>query len=171
MLADIELAQTLQAAPEEEEKVEEMPHPLDRNYQLLKCQLQLLDPEALEYKVGRGPRGAEPAVSTPLCASALQMPRGAPHPWSSLPGSPALRSALGPGGPTWLTHTSLALGPQLLLPPAGDPYLFGTDCQQLQVPYSSARLDSEPRRGGEAEPPARHCPPITALTLRDVTLA
>ncbi|XP_014385216.1 PREDICTED: poly [ADP-ribose] polymerase 3 isoform X2 [Myotis brandtii] len=51
VLADIELAQTLQAAPEEEEKVEEVPHPLDRDYQLLRCQLQLLDPEAPEYKV------------------------------------------------------------------------------------------------------------------------
>lgn len=51
VLADIELAQALQAAPEEEVKVEEVPHPLDRNYQLLKCQLQLLDPETLEYKV------------------------------------------------------------------------------------------------------------------------
>lgn len=50
MLADIELAQTLQASPEEE-KVEEVPHPLDRDYQLLKCQLQLLDPEEPEYKV------------------------------------------------------------------------------------------------------------------------
>ncbi|KAK1332636.1 hypothetical protein QTO34_007319 [Cnephaeus nilssonii] len=50
VLADIELAQTLQAAPEEE-KVEEVPHPLDRDYQLLRCQLQLLDPEAPEYKV------------------------------------------------------------------------------------------------------------------------
>uniref|UniRef100_A0A452S4P7 Poly [ADP-ribose] polymerase n=1 Tax=Ursus americanus TaxID=9643 RepID=A0A452S4P7_URSAM len=52
VLADIELAQTLQASPEEE-KVEEAPHPLDRDYQLLKCQLQLLDPEAAEYKVIR----------------------------------------------------------------------------------------------------------------------
>ncbi|KAM5234125.1 protein mono-ADP-ribosyltransferase PARP3-like isoform 2-T2 [Hipposideros larvatus] len=43
----------VQAAPEEEEKVEEAPHPLDRNYQLLKCQLQLLDPEAPEYEVIR----------------------------------------------------------------------------------------------------------------------
>ncbi|KAB0389279.1 hypothetical protein E2I00_019030 [Balaenoptera physalus] len=51
VLADIELAQTLQAAPEETEKVEEVPHPLDRDYQLLKCQLQLLDPKAPEYKV------------------------------------------------------------------------------------------------------------------------
>lgn len=50
MLADIELAQTLQAAPGEEEKVEEVPHPLDRDYQLLKCQLQLLDPGESEYK-------------------------------------------------------------------------------------------------------------------------
>lgn len=55
MLADIELAQTLQAAPEEK-KVEEVPHPLDRDYQLLKCQLQLLDPEAPDYKVGRAPQ-------------------------------------------------------------------------------------------------------------------
>ena len=52
MLADIELARSLQAAPEEEKMVEEVPHPLDRDYQLLKCQLQLLDPEAPEYKVG-----------------------------------------------------------------------------------------------------------------------
>ncbi|XP_066207360.1 protein mono-ADP-ribosyltransferase PARP3 isoform X1 [Saccopteryx leptura] len=50
VLADIELAQTLQAAPEEQ-KVEEVPHPLDRNYQLLRCQLQLLDPETPEYKM------------------------------------------------------------------------------------------------------------------------
>lgn len=51
MLADIELAQTLQAAPGEEEKVEEVPHPLDRDYQLLRCQLQLLDSGDSEYKV------------------------------------------------------------------------------------------------------------------------
>lgn len=51
MLADIELAQTLQAAPEEDEKVEEEPHPLDRYYQLLRCQLHLLDSGSPEYKV------------------------------------------------------------------------------------------------------------------------
>lgn len=50
MLADIELAQTLQAAPGEEETVEEVPHPLDRDYQLLRCQLQLLDSGESEYK-------------------------------------------------------------------------------------------------------------------------
>uniref|UniRef100_A0A8I3X9L3 Poly [ADP-ribose] polymerase n=1 Tax=Callithrix jacchus TaxID=9483 RepID=A0A8I3X9L3_CALJA len=51
VLADIELAQALQAAPEQEQMVEEVPHPLDRDYLLLKCQLQLLDPGAPEYKV------------------------------------------------------------------------------------------------------------------------
>ncbi|MBZ3881029.1 Poly [ADP-ribose] polymerase 3 [Sciurus carolinensis] len=51
VLADIELAQTLQATPGEEERVEEVPHPLDRDYQLLKCELQLLDSGAHEYKV------------------------------------------------------------------------------------------------------------------------
>ncbi|XP_008056005.1 poly [ADP-ribose] polymerase 3 [Carlito syrichta] len=51
VLADIELAQTLQAAPEQEKIVEEVPHPLDRDYQLLKCQLQLLDSGVPEYKV------------------------------------------------------------------------------------------------------------------------
>ncbi|XP_005410388.1 PREDICTED: poly [ADP-ribose] polymerase 3 isoform X2 [Chinchilla lanigera] len=51
VLADIELAQTLQAACGAEERVEEVPHPLDRKYQLLKCQLQRLDSGAPEYKV------------------------------------------------------------------------------------------------------------------------
>ncbi|XP_054575498.1 protein mono-ADP-ribosyltransferase PARP3-like [Eptesicus fuscus] len=51
VLEDMELTQTLQAAPKEEKEVEEVPHPLDRDYQLLRCQLQLLDPEAPEYKV------------------------------------------------------------------------------------------------------------------------
>ncbi|KAL1781363.1 poly [ADP-ribose] polymerase 3 isoform X1 [Sigmodon hispidus] len=50
VLGDIELAQTLQTASEEEEKLEEVPHPLDRDYQLLKCQLQLLDSGEPEYK-------------------------------------------------------------------------------------------------------------------------
>ncbi|XP_071076550.1 protein mono-ADP-ribosyltransferase PARP3 [Desmodus rotundus] len=51
VLATNELARSLQAASKEEKRVEEVPHPLDRDYQLLKCQLQLLDPEAPEYKV------------------------------------------------------------------------------------------------------------------------
>ncbi|XP_069822687.1 protein mono-ADP-ribosyltransferase PARP3 [Dendropsophus ebraccatus] len=54
VLADIELAQTLQADKvKQEQKVEltEVPHPLDVDYQLLKCQLNLLDPKSKEYKV------------------------------------------------------------------------------------------------------------------------
>lgn len=78
MLADIELAQTLQATPEEE-KVEEVPHPLDRDYHLLKCQLELLDPKAPEYKVGPSPE------SLSLCPSTLLVCRGTACPWPSLP--------------------------------------------------------------------------------------
>ncbi|KAE8611964.1 hypothetical protein XENTR_v10012650 [Xenopus tropicalis] len=55
VLADIELAQTLQAdkvkKEEEEEKVQEVPHPLDVDYELLKCDLSLLDTSTEEYKV------------------------------------------------------------------------------------------------------------------------
>ncbi|OCT85690.1 poly(ADP-ribose) polymerase family member 3 L homeolog isoform X1 [Xenopus laevis] len=55
VLADIELAQTLQAdkvkKEEEEEKVQEVPHPLDVDYGLLKCDLSLLDTKSEEYKV------------------------------------------------------------------------------------------------------------------------
>ncbi|XP_072276486.1 protein mono-ADP-ribosyltransferase PARP3 [Pyxicephalus adspersus] len=54
VLADIELAQTLQAdkvKQEQESQLEEVPHPLDVDYQLLKCQLNLLDPKSEEYKV------------------------------------------------------------------------------------------------------------------------
>lgn len=54
VLADIELAQTLQAdkvKQEQESQLEEVPHPLDVDYELLKCQLNLLDPNSEEYKV------------------------------------------------------------------------------------------------------------------------
>ncbi|XP_074139475.1 protein mono-ADP-ribosyltransferase PARP3 isoform X1 [Sminthopsis crassicaudata] len=54
VLADIELAQALKAGQEEEEqkiKMEEVPHPLDRDYGLLKCQLQLLATDTHEYKL------------------------------------------------------------------------------------------------------------------------
>ncbi|XP_045712647.1 protein mono-ADP-ribosyltransferase PARP3-like isoform X3 [Phyllostomus hastatus] len=50
-LTIMELDQSLQTVPEEEENLQEVPHQLDRYYQLLRCQLQLLDPEAPEYKV------------------------------------------------------------------------------------------------------------------------
>ncbi|KAG8536786.1 hypothetical protein GDO81_025680, partial [Engystomops pustulosus] len=53
VLADIELAQTLQAdkVKQEEEEMAEVPHPLDVDYQLLKCHLSLLDTKSEEYKV------------------------------------------------------------------------------------------------------------------------
>ncbi|XP_048346773.1 protein mono-ADP-ribosyltransferase PARP3 [Sphaerodactylus townsendi] len=57
VLADIELAQSLQAQKkkddekEEEMKVEEVPHPLDKDYGLLKCELSLVDPSAEDYKL------------------------------------------------------------------------------------------------------------------------
>ncbi|KAM9133876.1 protein mono-ADP-ribosyltransferase PARP3 isoform 2-T2 [Pangshura tecta] len=55
VLADIELAQSLQAHKKEEEeeevKVEEVPHPLDRDYELLKCELTLVDPALEDYQV------------------------------------------------------------------------------------------------------------------------
>lgn len=54
VLADIELAQTLQAdkvKQEQEVELTEVPHPLDIDYELLKCELNLLDPKSKEYKV------------------------------------------------------------------------------------------------------------------------
>ncbi|XP_054831185.1 protein mono-ADP-ribosyltransferase PARP3 isoform X2 [Eublepharis macularius] len=57
VLADIELAQSLQAQKkkddekEEELKVEEVPHPLDKDYGLLKCALTLVDPSSKDYEL------------------------------------------------------------------------------------------------------------------------
>ncbi|XP_053152140.1 protein mono-ADP-ribosyltransferase PARP3 isoform X1 [Hemicordylus capensis] len=57
VLADIELAQSLQAQKkkeeeeEEEMEVEEVPHPLDKDYGLLKCELTLVDPSSEDYKL------------------------------------------------------------------------------------------------------------------------
>ncbi|KAH0630023.1 hypothetical protein JD844_012584 [Phrynosoma platyrhinos] len=57
VLADIELAQSLQAQKKEEEeekeemKVKEVPHPLDKDYGLLKCDLTLVDPSSEDYKL------------------------------------------------------------------------------------------------------------------------
>ena len=57
MLADIEIAQTLQSETEKalaEEKVEDVPHPVDQNYNSLKCSLELLDGATEEFKVRGG---------------------------------------------------------------------------------------------------------------------
>lgn len=49
VLADIEVAQSLQAQKVEEEEV--VAHPLDRDYALLCCQLTLLEDTSQEYEV------------------------------------------------------------------------------------------------------------------------
>ncbi|NWV01266.1 PARP3 polymerase, partial [Upupa epops] len=52
VLADIEVAQSLQEQKgTEEEKEEEVTHPLDQDYALLCCQLSLLDPGSQEYQL------------------------------------------------------------------------------------------------------------------------
>ncbi|KAM8930240.1 protein mono-ADP-ribosyltransferase PARP3 [Pelodytes ibericus] len=54
VLADIELAQTLQAdklKQEDNALISEVPHPLDVDYELLKCELNLLDRSCEEYKI------------------------------------------------------------------------------------------------------------------------
>ncbi|XP_014344157.1 protein mono-ADP-ribosyltransferase PARP3 [Latimeria chalumnae] len=53
VLADIVLAKALQAEKESNKKedIEEVPHPLDEDYQLLKCELSLLEPDIEEYKI------------------------------------------------------------------------------------------------------------------------
>lgn len=113
MLADIELAQTLQAATGEEEKLEEVPHPLDRDYQLLRCQLQLLDNGGPEYKVSF----AHPPLRY------VESP-GSPHSLLHVKESCKVRDhrALVPESPN--------LGHQTLLSP-GNTDLPGTDWQQL----------------------------------------
>ncbi|XP_076202335.1 protein mono-ADP-ribosyltransferase PARP3 isoform X2 [Aptenodytes patagonicus] len=50
VLADIEVAQSLQAQKVKEEE-EEVTHPLDQDYALLCCQLSLLDPASREYQL------------------------------------------------------------------------------------------------------------------------
>ncbi|XP_035194131.1 protein mono-ADP-ribosyltransferase PARP3 [Oxyura jamaicensis] len=50
VLADIEVAQSLQAQKAEEEE-EEVAHPLDQDYALLCCQLSLLDPSSREHQL------------------------------------------------------------------------------------------------------------------------
>lgn len=53
MLADIEMAQTLKSETEkaQEEMIETVPHPLDQDYNSLKCSLKLLDKDTENFKV------------------------------------------------------------------------------------------------------------------------
>lgn len=56
-MSDIELAQTMQANAEKEEKKEKAvdsnkpPHPYDVSYDMLKCKLSLVDKNSDEFKV------------------------------------------------------------------------------------------------------------------------
>uniref|UniRef100_A0A8C1QAZ5 Poly (ADP-ribose) polymerase family, member 3 n=1 Tax=Cyprinus carpio TaxID=7962 RepID=A0A8C1QAZ5_CYPCA len=53
VLADIEVAQSLKAESEKakEEMKDMVPHPVDQNYQSLKCKLSLMDKKSKEFKV------------------------------------------------------------------------------------------------------------------------
>ncbi|KAK1796545.1 hypothetical protein P4O66_009581 [Electrophorus voltai] len=53
VLADIEIAQSLKAESEKakEEMVETVPHPIDQDYESLKCSLNLLDKKSKEFKI------------------------------------------------------------------------------------------------------------------------
>lgn len=81
MLADIEVAQSLQAQKAEEEEEEEVvAHPLDQDYALLCCQLSLLDPSSREHQVLRSPLahrdpGATSSVGTRLDGCLVVTPR------------------------------------------------------------------------------------------------
>ncbi|XP_055069456.1 protein mono-ADP-ribosyltransferase PARP3 [Misgurnus anguillicaudatus] len=53
VLADIEIAQSLKAESEKakEEMVDTVPHPVDQNYESLKCNLTVLDKKSKEFKI------------------------------------------------------------------------------------------------------------------------
>ncbi|XP_053492698.1 protein mono-ADP-ribosyltransferase PARP3 isoform X1 [Ictalurus furcatus] len=53
VLADIEIAQSLKAESEKakEEMMETVPHPIDQDYQSLKCNLTLMDKKSKEFKI------------------------------------------------------------------------------------------------------------------------
>uniref|UniRef100_A0A8C1J4Q5 Poly [ADP-ribose] polymerase n=1 Tax=Cyprinus carpio TaxID=7962 RepID=A0A8C1J4Q5_CYPCA len=53
VLADIEVAQSLKAESEKakEEMKDMVPHPVDQNYQSLKCKLSLMDKKSKEFKI------------------------------------------------------------------------------------------------------------------------
>lgn len=117
VLADIEVAQSLQAQKVKEEEEEEVIHPLDQDYALLCCQLSLLEPASREYQV-------------PLV----------PHDWEQ----PCLacRHPKGPPCPTGTVGIAgmAACGDTSFLPPslAADPKLCVTDWTQTPCPQHLA---------------------------------
>lgn len=73
VLADIEVAQSLQSQKVKEEEEKEITHPLDQDYALLCCQLSLLDPACQEYQVPLVPQ--YPMIGS-YCALLSQGDRG-----------------------------------------------------------------------------------------------
>lgn len=112
----VKLVQTQEAALKEED-VEDVPHPLDRAYQLLGCQLQLLDPEEPEYEVGRAPwrsrarSGHRPSAHLPSGCPEECLPHGLLSLCLS-----GLRTALGLGGPVGVHPHVLSSAPSFCSP-------------------------------------------------------
>lgn len=93
VLADIELAQTLKSETEkaQEEMIETVPHPLDQDYNSLRCVLSLLDTKTETFKVRSNRKltsGHDTAVLSFIC---FRLCFSAPHGGSVL--SPAERAS------------------------------------------------------------------------------
>lgn len=84
MLADIEVAQSLQAQKVKEEEEEEVAHPLDQDYALLCCQLSLLDPASREYQVLLVPRCPVVGRNHARPESTPKVPTVPGEPWAFL---------------------------------------------------------------------------------------
>lgn len=74
VLADIELAQTLKSETEkaQEEMIETVPHPLDQDYNSLKCRLSLLDTKSESFKVKSDAKLTHGHDRTAWCLSAAE---------------------------------------------------------------------------------------------------
>lgn len=77
VLADIELAQTLKSETEKsQEEIETVPHPLDQDYNSIKCVLRLMDKKSESFKVSAA-RGEVRLVEceAPVTTPSLLCPR------------------------------------------------------------------------------------------------
>lgn len=72
VLADIEMAQTLKSETERsQEEIETVPHPLDQDYNSIKCNLSLVDKKSQPFKVSavrREARGMQGSSNNSLTA-------------------------------------------------------------------------------------------------------